>query len=188
MDPDMVLMECEENMEKALEYLHSELRGVRTGRASISLIEFVKVDCYGSMTDLKNLASLSTPEPTQIVIKAFDPSTISAIIKGIERASLGLNPQSDGKIIRVPVPALSGERRTQLANQVKQMGENAKVSVRNCRREANKQIDHIEKDKTQGMSEDMAKSLKEEVHELIKKNEAKIDDQVTAKINEIMDD
>ncbi|MBL1218001.1 MAG: ribosome recycling factor [Planctomycetes bacterium] len=185
MDPDMVLLECEEHMHKTIDYLKTELRGVRTGRASVGLIEHVKVDCYGSLTELRSLAALSTPEPTQIVVKPFDPGTVVNIVKAIERADLGLNPQSDGKTVRVPVPALSGERRKQLANQVRNMGETAKVSVRNSRRQANKQIDTLEKDKSQSLSEDQAKKLKDDVQELIKKIETAIDEMVTGKINEI---
>lgn len=185
MDPDMVLLECEEHMNKTIDYLKSELRGVRTGRASVGLIEHVKVECYGSTTELRTLAAMSTPEPTQIVIKPFDPGTTVSIVKAIERADLGLNPQSDGKTIRVPVPALSGERRKHLAHQVRGMGENAKVAVRNTRRQANKQIDALEKDKSQGLSEDQAKKLKDDVQELLKKYETEIEGLVTNKINEI---
>ncbi len=186
MDRDMVMLECEELMDNAIAYLKNELRGVRTGRASAGLIEYVKIEAYGSMTDLKNLAGIASPEPTQIVVKPFDPGTISDIVKGIERADLGLNPQSDGKMIRIPVPSLSGDRRRQLATQTKTMGENAKVTVRNARRDANKHLDQLEKDKTNSVSEDEAKGLKTDVQDLTKKHETTIDKLVTAKADEIM--
>lgn len=187
MDPEMIVLECEEHMDKSLEYLRNELRGVRTGRATTGLIEFVKVDVYGAPTELRNVAALSTPEPTQIVVKPFDPATIGDIIKGIERADLGLNPMSDGKTIRVPIPALSGDRRKQLAGQVKTLGENAKIAIRNARRESNKHVDHAEKDKDAHVSEDEAKKMKEEIQELTKKAESKIDELITSKAAEIMD-
>lgn len=185
MDVDMILLECEEHMTKAVDYLKHELRGIRTGRASTAMIEFVKVDAYGSPTDLKNIAALSVPEPTQILIKPFDPSTMTDIIKGIERADLGLNPRPEGKQIRVPVPSLSGERRKQLAGQVKTVGEAAKVAIRNARRDANKNIDQAEKDKSTGLGEDAAKDLKNDVQELTKKYEGLVDSLVEQKTKEI---
>lgn len=185
MDVDLILLECEDHMTKAVDYLKHELRGIRTGRASTAMIEHVKVEAYGSPTDLKNLASLSVPEPTQILVKPFDPSTMTDIIKGIERADLGLNPRPEGKQIRVPVPPLSGERRRQLAGQVKSMGEAAKVAIRNARRDANKHVDQAEKDKASGLSEDAAKDMKDEIQELTKKYESTVDSLVEQKSREI---
>lgn len=185
MDVEMIVLECEEHMTKAIEYLKHELRGLRTGRASTAMIEHVKVDAYGSPTDLKNLAGLSTPEPNQILVKPFDPSTIQDIIKGIEKADLGLNPRSEGKQIRVPVPTLSGERRKQIAGQAKSAGEQAKIAIRNARRDANKHIDAAEKEKANGISEDMAKGFKDDVQELTKKYEAEVDALVDHKTKEI---
>jgi len=187
LDPDTVLLECDESMDKALEYLKHELRGVRTGRASVGLVEHVKVDAYGSSQDLRNLAALSAPDAAQILIKPFDPGTVNAIVKAIEVADLGLNPQSDGKAVRVPVPPLSGERRKQLAGQVKSMGENAKVAVRNARRDANKHLDQLSRDKSQGYSEDEIKSAKDDIQEKTKKHEEMIDQLVKAKAEEILE-
>lgn len=187
MDVDMIVLECEEHMSKAVEYLKHELRGMRTGRASAAMIEHVKVDAYGSTTDLKNLAALSVPESNQILVKPFDPSTMTDIIKGIEKADLGLNPRSEGKQIRVPVPTLSGDRRKQLASQAKTAGEQAKVAIRSARRDANKHIDAAEKDKASGVSEDAAKGYKNDVQELTKKYEADIDSLVDHKTKEIME-
>ncbi|MFG0329538.1 MAG: ribosome recycling factor [Phycisphaerales bacterium] len=185
MDPDMILLECEEHMSKALDYLKSELRGVRTGRASTGLVEHVRIEAYGSTSELRNLASISTPEPTQIVVKPYDPGTIGAIVKGIEAADLGLNPHSDGKVIRVPIPPLSGERRKQLVSQVKGMGEQAKVAIRNARRDANKHLDQLDKDKDAHISEDEIKRRKDQVQDLTKKHESEIDHLVEAKSAEV---
>ena len=111
MDLDEILLTAEEAMDKAVDYLRSELKGVRTGRASPGLVEFIKVEYYGSPTDLRQLALISTPEPTQILIKPFDASSLGDIRKAIEAAGLGLNPQVEGKQIRLNLPSLTGERR-----------------------------------------------------------------------------
>lgn len=187
MDIDETLLETEEAMEKAVHYLTSELKGVRTGRATPGLIEFVKVEAYGGESDLRSLALVSAPEATQLLVKPFDPSTTKDIIKGIEGAGLGLNPQSEGKQIRVNVPALSGERRQQLAASVKQMGEQAKVTIRNARRDANKQLDQAAKDKSLGLSEDQVEQGKEEVQNLLKKYESRAEELVSAKVTEIQE-
>src|SRR5262245_32724555 len=106
--PDEILIETEEHMTKSLEYLKKELKGMRTGRASTALVEFIKVDYYGEMQDLKNIAAISVPEPTQILIKPFDPSSMNSIKKAIDASGLGLNPMSDGKQFRLNLPPLSG--------------------------------------------------------------------------------
>ncbi len=185
MDLDSILLEAEEAMDKALEYLKKELSGVRTGRASPGLVEFVKVEAYGAESDLRSLAMVSVPEPTQIHIKPFDPSTVTDIVKGIEKAGLGLNPMVDGKMVRLNIPPLSGDRRKQLIGSVKQMGEQAKVTIRNARRDANKHIDAAEKDKDQHLSEDDVKGAKDDVQELVKKHETAVDDAVSTKSTEI---
>ena len=185
MDLDEILLTAEEAMEKAVDYVKGELRGIRTGRASTAMVEYVKVEAYGAESDLRSLAMLSVPEATQILIKPFDPSTLKDIIKGIEKAGLGLNPQSEGKQIRLNIPPLSGERRTQLIGSVKHMGEQAKVSVRNARRDANKHIDQAAKDKSNAISEDQAESAKSEVQDLLKKYEAQVDELVGQKTEEI---
>ncbi len=185
MDLDEILLEAEEAMDKAVDYVRGELRGIRTGRASTAMVEYVKIEAYGGETDLRSLAVLSVPEATQILIKPFDPSTLKDIIKGIEKAGLGLNPQSEGKQIRLNIPPLSGERRAQLVGSVKHMGEQAKVTIRNARRDANKQIDQAAKDKSNAVSEDQADGSKEEVQALLKKYEAQVDELVEQKIEEI---
>lgn len=186
-DPDMILLEAEEKMSKAYEYLSSELRGLRTGRASTALVETVKVDYYGSSTDLKSLAAISIPEPHQILIKPFDAGSIHEIKKAIEASGLGLNPVTEAKQIRLNVPALTRERRTQLVTQAKKMGEEQKVAMRNARRDANKQADTLGKDATAHIPEDEITTLKDEIQELLKKYEKQVDDSIEKKSSEIME-
>ncbi len=187
MDIDDILLECEEQMDKAVDYLRGELRGVRTGRASPALVEYVKVDYYGSQTDLRQLAQVSVPEPTQLLIKPHDPSSAGEICKAIQSAGLGLNPVTEGKAVRVSIPPLSTERRRDLASTVHKMGEQQKVAVRNARRDANKHIDLLAKDKDQHIPEDAAKAAKDDVQESTKKHEEQIDELIKAKEAEIME-
>lgn len=187
MDLDEAQLQAEESMEKAVDYLKSELRGIRTGRASTGMVEFIKVDYYGSQTDLRSLASITVPEPTQILIKPYDASSVQAVAKGIETSGLGVNPVVDGKQIRVNLPALSGERRQQLIGSVKKMGEQAKVAIRNARRDANKHIDAAGKDKQQSLSEDDIDNAKKEVDDLTHKHEAQVDEAVEAKTKEVQE-
>ncbi len=187
MDLDEILMTAEEAMEKAVDYLRQELRGVRTGRASTALVEFVKVDYYGAATDLRSLAMITVPEPTQLLIKPFDASSVQAIVKAIQASGLGLNPVGEGKQVRLMLPALSGDRRNQLMGAVKQMGEQAKVTVRNARRDANKHLDQAAKDKSAGVSEDDVKRSKEEMDELTKKYEHQVEELVAHKNKEIQE-
>ncbi len=185
MTPDTILLEAEEHMIKTIDYLKKELRGLRTGRASTALVEYVKVDYYGSSTDLKSLAVISVPEPTQILIQPFDPGSVGEIKKALETSDLGLNPLADGKVIRINVPSLSGDRRQQLVNQAKKMGEESKVAIRNARRDANKHSDALLKDKTAHIPEDDVKTLKDEIQELLKKYETQVETLVDAKSKEI---
>lgn len=178
------LLEAEEHMEKAIEHLHHELRGVRTGRPSPALIEYVKVDYYGSPTDLKNIAQINVDGNT-LVVKPFSPADIGAALRGINDSNLGLNPQSDGKIIRITLPSMSMDRRKQLVHQVKDAGEHAKVSIRNARRDANKHIDTEQKEA--GLSEDEAVRGKDEVQELLKIYEEKVNDLVKKKEHDVME-
>lgn len=187
MDLDEILLTTEEAMEKATEHLKHELRGMRTGRASTALVEFVKVDYYGSMTDLRQLALISVPEPTQLLIKPFDASSLQAILKAIQNAGLGLNPMSEGKQIRVNLPSLSGDRRNQLSASVKQAAEQAKITIRNARRDGNKHLDAAAKDKSLHMSEDDVDKGKEDVQELVKKYEKLVEDLATSKVKEIQE-
>ncbi len=187
MDLDEIQLTCEESMDKAVDHLKHELRGVRTGRASTAMVDFVKVDYYGAQTELRQLARITIPEPTQILIKPFDASCVKDIGKAIEVAGLGLNPVVEAKQVRLNLPALSGERRAQLIGSVKQMGEHAKISIRNARRDANKHIDQAAKDKTQHLSEDNADDAKDEVQKLLKSYEVKVDELITTKSKEVQE-
>lgn len=187
MDIDEILLDCEDHMDKAVDYLKGELRGVRTGRASPALVEYVKVDYYGSMTDLRQLAQITVPEPSQLLIKPFDASTSQAIGKAIQNAGLGLNPTVEAKQVRLSIPPLSGDRRKQLVASLKHMAEQAKVAIRNTRRDANKHIDAAEKDKAVDLNEDQAKDAKDQVQDLTRKHEALVDELVEAKTKEIME-
>ena len=185
MPADDILLECEDSMEKAVEHLQHELRGVRTGRASPALIEFVKVDYYGAPTDLKSIASINVGDGNQLVVKPFSPTDIGPINKALSESQLGLNPQSDGKQIRISLPSMSQDRRRQLVAQVKDYGESAKIKVRNARRDANKQVDA--EDKAGDIGEDDAARAKDEVQELTKQYEEKVNDAVKKKEADVME-
>jgi len=169
MDADDILLDVEERMEKTVDRLKHNLAGIRTGRANPGLVDTLRVEAYGSPTPLKQLANVGAPEPTQIVIRPFDPGTIKDIEKAILSSDLGYNPQSDGRLIRINVPALSGEVRRKMVGRIKELAEEGKVSIRNIRRDGNKAADTAEKEKT--LSEDQREGLKEEIQELTKKYE-----------------
>ncbi len=147
MDQDEILLDAEERMEKAVAMLQGQLQGLRTGRATAGLVDSIRVDFYGSPTPLKQIANISIPEPQQILIRPFDASSLSNIAKAIQSSDTGLSPNSDGRVIRLNVPALSTERRRQLTSRVKELAEEARVSIRNVRRDANKHADQGQKDK-----------------------------------------
>jgi ribosome recycling factor len=185
MSAEEILFEAEEKMEKAIDFLRQEFRSIRTGRASVALVENIKVDYYGSMTPLKQMANLATPEASLIVIRPFDVACIKDIEKAIQTSPLGITPNSDGRVVRLNVPTLSGERRQQLAQQIKAMAEAGRVSVRNARRDANKHIDQVQKSKE--ISEDQRDDAKIDTDELTKKYTAEIDTILEAKTTEIME-
>tara|TARA_B100000959_G_C14961407_1_gene615955 strand:- start:1213 stop:1779 length:567 start_codon:yes stop_codon:yes gene_type:complete len=176
---------CRTKMDKTVDYFSKELHGVRTGRASTALIDYVKIDYYGSQTDLKDIAAISVSEATQLVLKPYDPSTKKDIVKGLESADLGLNPQSEGDIIRINIPAPSSERRQQLIGQVKKMAEESRITIRNERRDAIKHIDALVKDKSNAISEDDGKDGKDNVEAMTKKHILKIDEMCETKSAEI---
>lgn len=184
MPVDDVLLDAEMHMEKATEHLQHELRGIRTGRASPAIVEHIKVDYYGSPTDLRSIASISVPEATQLLIKPFSPQDMKAIEKAINDSKLGLTPHSDGKQLRLMLPPLSQERRLQLVGQMKGHAEQSKVAIRNARRDANKIIDTEQKGGV--ITEDEANDGKEKVQELTKTYETKVDELIEKKRGEIM--
>lgn len=185
MTPDSILNDAQAAMVKAVDYLKKEMRGMRTGRASPALLEFVKVSYYGDLQDLKNIAAISVPEPTQLLIKPFDAGSLQEIKKAIEQAGLGLNPMPEGKQIRVNLPSLTGDRRKQLVGHCKKMGEEAKVSLRNARRDGNKHADQLKADPKAHVPEDEIETLKEEIQNLLKKYEKETDEVVASKSKEI---
>src|SRR5213593_3521676 len=134
MTSDEIQFDCEERMEKAVSVLRDSLRGLRTGRATPALVDSLRVEYYGSATPLKQMANISAPEPSLIVIRPFDPSVLKDIEKSILASELGLTPMNDGKLIRLGIPPLSGERRKQLVARVKDLAEEARIAIRNVRR------------------------------------------------------
>jgi ribosome recycling factor len=186
MTADDVMMDAEERMEKALGVLKKALAGIRTGRANPGLVDSLRVDVYGSTTPIKALASVSAPESTQILVRPFDPNTIKEIEKAILASDLGLNPQNDGKLIRVPVPPLSTEVRRKMVARVRELAEEAKVAVRNIRRDGNKAVDQGFKDKE--FSEDQRDQLKEQIQELTKEYENQANDAAKHREQEVMEE
>src|ERR1700733_14328759 len=171
---DDVLLDFEMHLEKAIEHLQGELRGIRTGRASPALGEHIKVDYYGAPTDLKAIAAIMIPEATQILVKPFSPQDLKAIEKAIGDANIGLTPHSDGKQLRMSLPALSQDRRLQLVGQCKKFAEDVKIKIRNARREGNKILETEQKGGV--ITEDELNAGKEQVQELTKQYEAKVDE------------
>jgi len=178
--------EAEGHMESAVTYLREEYRGIRTGRASAGLVDHIKVEYYGSPTDLRQLATISAPEATLIVIKPFDPSSLKDIEKAIYASDLGITPNVDGKVVRLAVPPLSGERRVQLAAQLKKMAEAARVAVRNARRDGNKAIDQEEK--ASEVDKDDARRAKDQMQKTTDRYTKMIDEALAAKTKEIEED
>lgn len=183
---DDILLAAEEQMEKAVDFFKTELRSIRTGRATTGLVDTlrVEVESYGSTMNLKELANLAVAEGNVIVIKPFDPGTLKDIQRAIEKSELGINPQNDGKMIRLPVPPLSTERRNQLAARVRQIAEQQKVAIRNSRRDANKALDGEKKAKT--ITEDDVESGQEQIQKSTDAYCAQIDKLVDEKSKEIM--
>lgn len=179
-----LISENESKMSKAVEFLHDELKSLRTGRASTGLVESIKVDYYGTPTPLKAIAALSVPQADTIVIKPFDPASTREIEKAIKNSDLSIAPIVEGKLIRLNIPPLSEERRQQLVGQARQMGEQVKVSIRNIRREANKQLEKQQKDKV--ITEDDLQVGKKQIDDITKKHADKVDVIIKSKSDEIM--
>ena len=182
---DDVLLLTEEKMDKCLEFLQHEFQGLRTGKASPSLVENIQVDYYGTQTRLKDLANIATPEPRLIVINAFDPSSLEAIEKAITGANVGVTPMNDGRVIRIPIPELSEERRTELVKVAKRMGEEARVAVRNARRDANDATKTLQKNGK--ISEDERDGTLEEIQSYTDTHIKKIDEVLDLKEKDIME-
>ena len=186
MDQDEILLDCEERMEKAVSVFREQLKGLRTGRANPGLVDNIRVEVYGSPTPMKQIAQVSVPEPQQLMIRPYDQGNVAAIAKAIQSSDVGLAPKIDGRVIRLNIPPLSTDRRKQLVSRVKEFAEEARVSLRNVRRDANKHADTSEKEKL--LTEDLCKSTKEEVQSLTKKYEGFINDEATAKEKQVMEE
>lgn len=184
MSPEEITFETEAAMEKSVEYMIHEFASVRTGKASPALVENIDVEAYGTSMKLKQLALITTPEPRLLVIQPFDASTVKDIERGIKESKIGINPTVDGKIIRLPIPELSEERRRDLVKSIKQMAEEARVRVRTNRRTG---MEEIKKMKSGGdITEDQQRDLEKEIQELTNKFVASVDKHVESKEADIM--
>ncbi len=182
---ELIFEELKENMEKSIQALEKSFSKVRTGRASIALLDGIKVEYYGTPTPLNQVATLSVPESRLIVISPWDSSVIGQIEKAIQKSDLGLTPTNDGKIIRLAIPALTEERRKELVKVVKKMSEEGKVKIRNIRRDANEQLKDLKKDNT--ISEDDLYTHQEEVQKTTNQFIEKVDKILADKEKEIME-
>ncbi len=184
MSIEEILFEAEESMEKAVGFMTHEFAAIRTGKASPALVENIDVEAYGSSMKLKQLALITAPEPRLLVIQPFDASTVRDIERGINESRLGINPAVDGKIIRLPIPELSEERRRDLAKTVKGIAEESRVRIRSCRRTAIDMAKKLQKDGK--MTEDELRDTESEVQKLTDKVVAEIDKHTAAKEAELM--
>lgn len=185
MNEKEILDRAEKKMAASVADAKHKLATVRTGRASLALFEGVFVDYYGSMTPLNQVAKLSIPEPTLVVAQPFDPSSLGAIERAILSADLGLNPANDGKLVRIPIPPLTEERRKQLVKKVHGLGEDSRTAVRQVRREGNEEIKKMEKDGH--LSEDDARRAVDEVQKKTDRHIGEIDALVKGKEKELME-
>lgn len=182
---EALLKELKEHMDKSIQALHRDLNGIRTGRASINLLDSVKVDYYGTLTPLNQISTVSTPESRLITIQPWDSNIIETIEKAIQKSELGLNPMSDGKIIRISIPNLSEERRKELVKVVKKMVEDYKVVLRNQRRNINEKLKKMKKEKE--ISEDDYFKQHDEVQKITDEYILQCDNILTAKEKEILE-
>ena len=171
-------------MDKTIEVFSKELSSLRTGRANASMLDLVKVDVYGQQMPINQVGSITIPEPRMINIQVWDQNNVVLVDAAIKKSELGLNPQIDGQLIRLPIPELNEERRTELKKMIKSMGEKCKISIRNIRREANEELKKILKNKEIG--EDEEKSFEKNIQNITDNHISIIDDKVSIKEKEIM--
>jgi ribosome recycling factor len=179
------LGDATQRMDKSVEATHEHFNSVRTGRASAALLDRIQIDYYGTPTPLKNLATISTPEPRMLTIQPFDPSAIKQIEKAVLESDLGLTPSSDGKLVRLPIPQLTEERRKELVKLVRQMAEEGRVAVRNVRRDAIKHLEELVRNGDAGDDDERAAETR--VQKLTDEHVAKIDEMLKRKEAEIME-
>jgi len=171
-------------MDKAIEVFSKELSSLRTGRANASMLDLIKVDVYGQQMPINQIGSITTPEPRMINIQVWDQNNVPLVDSAIKKSELGLNPQIDGQLIRLPVPELNEERRIELKKMIKTMGEKCKISIRNIRREANDELKKLLKSKEIG--EDQEKTFEKNVQNITDKHIETVDEKVSSKEKEIM--
>ena len=171
-------------MDKAIEVFSKELSSLRTGRANAAMLDLIKVDVYGQQMPINQIGSITTPEPRMINIQIWDQNNVALVDAAIKKSELGLNPQIDGQLIRLPIPELNEERRTELKKLIKSMGEKCKISIRNIRRDANEELKKLLKSKE--ISEDQEKSSEKNVQTITDKHIKIVDEKVTSKEKEIM--
>jgi len=171
-------------MDKAIEVFSKELSSLRTGRANAAMLDLVKVDVYGQQMPINQIGSITTPEPRMINIQIWDQSNVSLVDAAIRKSELGLNPQIDGQLIRLPVPELNEERRTELKKLIKSMGEKCKIAIRNIRRDGNEELKKLLKLKE--ISEDDEKSYQKKIQEITDKHTLSVENKVSSKEKEIM--
>ena len=171
-------------MDKSIEAFSKELSSLRTGRANAAMLDLVKVDVYGQQMPINQVASITTPEPRMINIQVWDQNNVPLVDAAIKKSELGLNPQIDGQLVRLPIPELNEERRTELKKLIKSMGEKCKISIRNIRRDANEELKKLLKSKE--ISEDDEKSFEKNIQTITDKHIKIVDDKVSAKEKEIM--
>lgn len=181
---DDILLDADDKMEKTAAFLHEQFAGLRTGKASPALVENVKVNYYGAPTRLREIANISTPEPRLIVINSYDPNALQEIEKAILAANLGVTPMNDGRLIRVPIPELNQERRTELTKVARRMAEEARVAIRNVRRDANEHIKNLQKNGK--ASEDERDAALEQIQKETDTYTSKVDEAVKLKEKDIM--
>ena len=183
MDKDMCISLMEEQMKKVMAHLQGQLLTIRAGKATTSMLSGVKIDYYGTLSPLEQVASLSTPDARTIAVQPWEKNLLPVIEKAIMSANLGFNPQNNGEIIRVPIPPLTEERRKELVKQVKGEGENAKAALRNARREANDTLKKLQKE---GLAEDVVKVAMDQVQKITDSFNERVDGETAAKEKEIM--
>ena len=185
MEIKKIYIDTEDRMQKTIDAIQRELASIRTGKASISLVEGIKVDYYGNLTPLSQVASITIPDPKLLVIQPWEKKLIPEITKAIQKSNLGLNPLTDANVIRLPIPPLTEERRRDLVKLVKKISEEGKIALRNIRREANDQTKKAEKEKK--ISEDDSRKAQEKVQEITDKYIQFIDNSVKKKEEEMME-
>lgn len=181
---DEIQSDAERRMQKSVEAVTVDMAGIRSGKATPALLDSIKVDAYGQKTPLNQVASVSVPDPKSLVVQPWDKSILGDVVKAIQAAELGFNPQVEGNLIRVPIPPLSEERRRELVKLVKKIAEDGKVAIRNVRRDANDKLKKAEKDKD--ISEDQQRKGGDLIQKLTDKFIENIDEIVTTKEKELM--